>query len=465
MSKYITLLAYFILFFKSLSCDALTVQDLRMSEVGRQTRVTFILDTPQSLDLEEDLDNQRISVMPPTGTRWALKKNIKTLGFVKGYEIQNDHGKKPVLIMHVLKDTDIDDYGIRRNARGEAEFFVDLRRDLESTHEESSHSVPPQKEKLVIPETEDPVVQPIKKVRIEQSGRETIFTLETTHPISFEPELQQSNKKVMVSLPKTNWLHVDTRQKQGGLIKGYFVDDSDAGVSKLVLSLAEHVDMRIQQSRGNLDHHDYQIIFLSGHDENEGMNEKQPVEKKVLRRRKEKVLSLPMLENRSNVSNEEAPFNVPQDLKLPKTSKTLSDSLPQPLSHTEILKEEPPKKRKKRADYFRIEGEEETLDASEIREDLKGLEISLNMPDHVALVDSKDLKKDNLKEEAPKFLKKFKITPSAYHMQKTRQGGGASHRQIPNQSTVATRLQHVREPSQSHAPAWVIEAKMQEKRD
>ena len=63
------------------------------------------------------------------------------------------------------------------------------------------------------------------------------------HPISFEPDLQQSKKKVSVSLPKTNWLHVIP--KQGGVIQGYYVDDSHPDLSNLVISLSDNVDMTI----------------------------------------------------------------------------------------------------------------------------------------------------------------------------------------------------------------------------
>ena len=90
------------------------------------------------------------------------------------------------------------------------------------------------------------------------------------------------------------------------------------------------------------------------------------------------------------------------------------------------------------------------------------------MPDDVALVDPKDLKRDNLKEEPPKVLKKFKIAPAPEYVQASAKSGQPAHKTFSNGGTIFTRLQkskNAQTSGEGHAPAWVIEAKMKERQD
>ena len=113
-------------------CGAASVKNVRISEVGHQTRVTFVLNEPLSLDLEEDPENRRISVRAPHGTTWGIKDATTTIGFVRGYKTLQANKDRPEFILDVLSGTDIDDYGLRRNSQGQPEFFMDLRRDVET---------------------------------------------------------------------------------------------------------------------------------------------------------------------------------------------------------------------------------------------------------------------------------------------------------------------------------------------
>ena len=475
MSKIARFSAFFILLIIGTFCEAASVKGVRMSEVGHQTRVTFVLNEPLSLDLEEDPENNRISVRAPHGTLWATKNVEKTIGFVTGYKTTHPSNDRPVFTLEVLSGTDIDDYGLRRNSQGQPEFFLDLRRELSDT----SIEMPPQEKALPLPgasqegapvEKEVPekegdslktetVVQPLKKVRIEKEGSSTILVLETLHPITFEPDLQQAKKKVSISLPKTNWLHVDTKQKQGGVIQGYYVDDSHPDLSNIVISLKDNADMTIHAPHQLSTHHEYRISFAPGTDANEEIDKAEEEVATVKNTSKRHKGRLPELTGKS----------VPtQDVIRAPMPKGHSDPLPRKSSAVPLTEEMPPQKPKPRANYFRIEGEEECLHKDELEEDLKGLQISLSMPDEMALVDPKDLKKNNLKEEPPKVLKKFKIAPAPGYVDNADSKPVSKHLPLSNAGTMFTRLQKMKDAQTSgegHAPAWVIEAKMKQKKD
>ncbi len=116
---------------------------------------------------------------------------------------------------------------------------------------------------------------------------------------------------------------------------------------------------------------------------------------------------------------------------------------------------------------FKIEGDVELLQEEELKEDLKRLQMSLNLPDQMAYVDQKDLKKGNLKEEKPRVLKKFKISPTNDIATIANQSR-PQPMPLSSAGTMFSKLQSTQEPQASNegtAPAWVIEAKMHEQRD
>jgi hypothetical protein len=508
---------FFVLGFMPLSysfADNKIIQSIHFSEVGAQTRVTFGLNEAFPLELEEDAASNKITIKGPENGAWHLSPHEKTLGFVKKYQVTGS-----TLSLEVVPGTDIDDYGLQKNKAGESEFFVDLKnQEKQQAHqevkEEKKSSLFPARPRV---EKED-IPQALHKVSIQKEGSETILTLETSTPITLDPDLQQAKKKLVIALPKTNWLYVDTKEKQGGVIQGYHVDESSPHVSKLIFSLKSPVDMTIHPLAENGGYHQYRISFKASVDANAALTQEEGMSLKKKRgkvqttlptklpskpqvvRKKLSIKELPKPESKTEFELEYKPEPKmesevepkKEEVSVPEKEPPVEQPVEHPSEHQverqvehqiehqikhkidgnvpeqtqEPIPEAAPELPQGPA-AFTIEGEEESLHAEELREDLKGLQISLSLPEEMAYVPKEDLQKDNLKEEPPKVLKKFKISPTQDVASIASQQTTPQHLPLSNAGTMFTRLQSTQEAQASNegtAPAWVIEAKMHEQK-
>ena len=313
--------------------------------------------------------------------------------------------------------------------------------------------------------------QALKKVRILHEGKETLLIVETSEKIEVDPNLQQDKKKLSIALPKTNWIYVDTKEKQGGVIQGYYVDESCPHTSKLILSLKSPVDMTVHPVTKHDDFYEYRIALGASEDSNapliqqeESFYKKTPKKKNIKipqqRKSKEKAvhtLRKPLLKKiqKADLLGKEIPLEDTKSVSKEAVEKAVESS-------EQAIGEE--EKKEPQSHAFKIEGDTACLEEEELKEDLKGLQISLSLHhDEMAYVAPQDLKKDNLKEEPTKLLKKFKISPS--QDVPVSKGIEPQHLSLSNAGRMFERLQKTQEAQVSNegtAPAWVIEAKMKE---
>lgn len=496
----------------------LTVKGFHIEEVGAQTRITFSLSQAHPLDLEEDVKKGLIVVKGPEGVQWSFEEEVSLVGLVKKYERLSSPSGGEFLSFETIPGTEIDDYGNRKNSSGEPEFYVDLRQsgDIAAALEQKNppkEALYPQ-EALKTPLKVEPP-QSIKKLMIFQQEGHTMITLETPNPIKLGPELNLEQKKLFIDLPKVNWLKVDTKIDQKGLITRFYADESCKDKSRLALTLREDVVMQDYPPTKEGDSYFYQFQLSpvieepapepeqedsTEEVEDEEMDEEEEEEPIILPKKRKKAPVFGLRENspfqllsvskapqesttpasdlmedegyeeQRSVQDPSHEMKDPEDVSLP-NDDTQRDHLQAPEGDAQSsaisVPQETLQKPQTSQNTLRIEGDEETLHAEELKEDLKGLQISLSLPENVAYVNRQDLKKDNLKEGQPKVLKSFKIAPSddieaiASKPQKPR------HLNLSNAGTMFTRLQKMQEPQASHegtAPAWVIEAKMKEKK-
>ena len=414
------------------------VEKLQIYEKEGRTELAFTLNKPFSLDLQEDPKNNRITIYAPDGVEWGLDPNDEIQGLVEEYEMSKDLKDRSFLSVYVLPGTDIEDYGRRKNDLGEAEFFVVLEREMEEKkapvkHEFKRKKLPELrqvspllvhenkaeekdlKEKQVKdsePELAPKVMavekkEPLQAVRISEEAGETVITLETLEKIAFEPDLEQKKKKIYIELPKVDWVKVDTGVKQGGVIQGYYVDDSHENFSRLVMSLSAHADMVVKspvQESGGLWR--YRIALTPGD------------------------------------------MVVPTPTAVPEKAEEVSP---------------PPKKRRK---VITLKGMHQDVTQADLYEDLKALNASLMVPSGVAYAPKEDLKKDPATRK-PTVLKNFRIAPSGGMPSPAGEKPKPKHLDLPSAGTMFSKLQGAKEAQISNegtAPAWVVEAKMKEKR-
>jgi hypothetical protein len=472
--------------------DDKIIKSVHFSEIGAQTRVTLALSESFALDLEEDSAHHKITIKAPGNALWHLKHDEKVEGFVRNY-----HVRASVLSLEVIPGTDIDDYGLQKNKAGESEFFVDLKnqeqQEIRQEKKEKKASTPVVK-KPVMEKEESPQV--MRKVGIQKEGCETVLTFETNTPIALDPDLQQAKKKLMIALPKTNWLYVDTKEKQGGVIQGYHVDESCPNTSRMVFSLKSPVDMTVHAPVEHGGLHAYRIRLKASVDANASMiEEEEKLKKKRGRvqtalpeklpskskefRKKPLIKELPQsgfkLEYKPEPKMEVKEETKKEEVRVPEKEPSVERSIehkieekvPEPVEAepTSELLADQAQESPQEPSAFTIEGEEDVLDEEELKEDLKGLQISMSLPEEMTYVNKEDLKKDNLKEEKPMLLKKFKIAPSQDVASIASQQSKPQHLPLSNAGSMFTKLQSTQEAQASNegtAPAWVIEAKMKE---
>lgn len=246
----------FLVFFLPLCCESLQVRGIRTGyhkgEGGMPDHTRVVFDTDKNHHFDSQLQNNQLKVSLPKGVKWLpSKQKLFNGGHVEGYQVKKDHvvmNLKPNTVVH--KKFLIDG----KNAEG-SRFVFDMQtkeglkkaptpKVAEVIEDKSTGDVKIIERKkettfeLIEPKAKEKPDAIIERIDIRATPRETFLSIATRYPELFEA--YQVGNLVYISLPKTDWYQVKTRQNKGGFIRGYYIDQSTPGKTSLVLSLEEN---------------------------------------------------------------------------------------------------------------------------------------------------------------------------------------------------------------------------------
>ncbi len=282
----------------------LVISDIQIGYEDNKTRIALILSKPVNLYARLVPDSNSVIIESPEDTIWEIPLSLEQPqgGFEK-YQLNDITDTPRTLTLSCKPVTTLAGSGLQTLPSGQYQFVVDLLTEdpppPEPEPEIEEPAEPPAPPSITINnpivEIWPPAPNSVKSIRVaEQKDSTTWFSVTSAFREYFKFDVMADENKILIYLPKTNWLEIDTRLKSSSLVRTYQVQDADPNFSVICIETYKKAWVIDQFMSPNSDGSNDFVLVIADRpptaEEQERMKEKQSIEKANARRQEQLIM-------------------------------------------------------------------------------------------------------------------------------------------------------------------------------
>lgn len=337
----------------------LIVSDVQIGYEDNKTRISLILSKPIPLYARLSADTNMVAVESPEDTIWNIPSTVDNpQGNFKKYELSDITEIPRTLRIYFNPITTIVGSTLQKSQKGQHQFVIDLiTQELppsEPEPEPISQPLPPAQESLPPPMVINPVIEllpppknAVKTIQVlDQKNGNTWIVVTSAFREYFNFEQIDQDRKIIVYVPKTNWMDVNTKDKSSDLIRTYRVQDTEPNIAAIHFDAYKTVGIIDQFMSPNSDgSNDFVLVIadrMPTEEESNILQQKKEMEKENRLKQEQQVMQSNIATAvMQKIKQGNTPLPENPMLDIPPDATTFSTPMPtsDPLMSAEQLKE------------------------------------------------------------------------------------------------------------------------------
>ncbi|MEI8321016.1 MAG: hypothetical protein WCG05_03285 [Alphaproteobacteria bacterium] len=224
----------------------LVISDIQLGYEENRTRIALTLSQPINLYVRVEANSGDILIEAPEDTVWDIPFYVnEAQGNFQSYTLNSITESPRLLRLSFSPGTSVAGYSLEPTPVGQYQFLIDIVTEEPAPEPEPEPEMPmpePAPVQIMAPaptivvnpmvEIPTPPANKITAVKVvEQKDETTWVSITSTAREYFNFDSLPHEKKILIYVPKTNWVDVDTHLKSSPLVRTYRVQDTDPNFS------------------------------------------------------------------------------------------------------------------------------------------------------------------------------------------------------------------------------------------